>query len=122
MTEQTLGQSSLLDAPRCMADNLVPCSNAKTGGLEEDFNLTSNQYSIIVLVFFLSYLVCEVPPNMILTRVKPHIFLPGLGLVWGTFAALMGATQNWTQLAGIRFLLGVSEVRKHIAALDADHS
>ncbi|KAI5207663.1 hypothetical protein AUEXF2481DRAFT_401539 [Aureobasidium subglaciale EXF-2481] len=83
--------------------------NAKTGGLEEDFNLTSNQYSIIVLVFFLSYLVCEVPANMILTRVKPHIFLPGLGLVWGTFAALMGATQNWTQLAGMRFLLGVAE-------------
>jgi len=49
---------------------------------------------------------------MILTRVKPHIFLPGLGLVWGTFAALMGATQNWTQLAGMRFLLGVAEVRR----------
>jgi hypothetical protein len=47
---------------------------------------------------------------MILTRVQPHVFLPGLGLVWGTFAALMGATQNWTQLAGIRFLLGVAEV------------
>jgi len=84
-------------------------SNAKTAGLEDDFNLTSSQYSIIVLVFFLSYLVCEVPANMILTRVQPHVFLPGLGLVWGTFAALMGATQNWTQLAGMRFLLGVAE-------------
>ena len=28
--------------------------NAKTGGLEEDFNLTSNQYSIVLLVFFVS--------------------------------------------------------------------
>lgn len=27
-------------------------SNAKTGGLETDFGLTSNQYSIILLVFF----------------------------------------------------------------------
>ncbi|KAL5337703.1 major facilitator superfamily domain-containing protein [Aspergillus crustosus] len=83
--------------------------NAKTGGLEEDFNLTSSQYSIIVLVFFISYLVFEVPANMILTRVRPSVFLPGLGLVWGTFAALMGATQNWSQLAGMRFLLGFAE-------------
>ncbi|EMR66291.1 putative nicotinamide mononucleotide permease protein [Eutypa lata UCREL1] len=35
--------------------------NAKTGGMEDDFNLTSDQYSIIVLVFFISYLVFEVP-------------------------------------------------------------
>lgn len=83
--------------------------NAKTGGLEEDFNLTSDQYSIIVLVFFISYLVCEVPANMILTRVRPHIFLPGLGVIWGTLAALMGATNNWRQLAAMRFLLGVAE-------------
>ncbi|KAK5941613.1 hypothetical protein PMZ80_005561 [Knufia obscura] len=83
--------------------------NAKTGGLEDDFNLSSNQYSIIVLVFFISYLVCEVPANMILTRVRPSVFLPGLGILWGTFAALMAATQNWSQLAGMRFLLGVAE-------------
>jgi MFS family permease len=85
-------------------------SNAKTGGLEDDFGLTSSQYSIIVLLFFVSYLIFEVPANMILTRVRPSVFLPGLGLVWGTFAALMGATQNWHQLAGMRFLLGVAEV------------
>ncbi|KAK7743080.1 hypothetical protein SLS62_010713 [Diatrype stigma] len=35
--------------------------NAKTGGMEDDLNLSSNQYSIIVLVFFISYLVFEVP-------------------------------------------------------------
>ncbi|KAL4778431.1 major facilitator superfamily domain-containing protein [Aspergillus varians] len=84
-------------------------SNAKTRGLEDDFGLTSSQYSIIVLVFFISYLVFEVPANMILTRVRPSVFLPGLALVWGTFAALMGATQNWSQLAGMRFLLGFAE-------------
>ncbi|KAL2206285.1 putative nicotinamide mononucleotide permease [Sarocladium strictum] len=83
--------------------------NAKTGGLERDFELTSTQYSLIVLVFFISYLCFEVPANMILTRVRPSLFLPGLGLLWGTIAALMGATQNWHQLMGMRFLLGFAE-------------
>lgn len=96
--------------PRVWLLTCPPNSNAKTAGLEEDFNISSEQYSIIVLVFFISYLVFEVPANMILTRVRPSVFLPGLGLVWGTFAALMGATQNWHQLAGMRFLLGFAEV------------
>lgn len=47
---------------------------------------------------------------MILTRVRPSVFLPGLALVWGTFAALMGACNNWQQLAAMRFLLGFAEV------------
>lgn len=34
--------------------------NAKTGGLEEDFQLTSTQYSICLLVFFISYVLFEV--------------------------------------------------------------
>lgn len=35
--------------------------HAKIGGLEDDSALTSTQYSVIVLVFFVSYLVYEVP-------------------------------------------------------------
>ncbi|KAK8044175.1 nicotinamide mononucleotide permease [Apiospora rasikravindrae] len=88
---------------------ILPCTNAKTGGLARDFNLSSEQYSVIVLVFFVSYLIFEVPANMILTRVRPSVFLPGLGVIWGTFAALMGATRTWGQLAGLRFLMGVAE-------------
>ncbi|KAK7975756.1 rho coiled-coil associated kinase alpha [Apiospora arundinis] len=83
--------------------------NAKTGGLARDFGLSSEQYSIVVLMFFISYLAFEVPANMILIRVRPSVFLPGLGVIWGTFAALMGATQHWSQLAGLRFLIGVAE-------------
>lgn len=46
---------------------------------------------------------------MLLTRVKPHIYLPGLALFWGTVAACMGATHNWQQVAGLRFVLGIAE-------------
>lgn len=57
----------------------------------------------------MSYLIFEVPVNMMLTRVRPHILLPGLGVLWGSFATVMGATQNWRQLAAMRFLLGIAE-------------
>lgn len=72
--------------------------------------MTDDQYSIIVLLFFVSYLIFEVPAAMLLTRLRPHLFLPCLAVFWGTFAALMGATRDWQQVAAMRFLLGVAEV------------
>jgi MFS family permease len=83
--------------------------NAKTGGMGADFGLTSNQYSVVVLIFFVSYMVFEIPSNMILNRVRPSIYLPGLAILWGTIATCMGAVQNTQQLTVLRFLLGIAE-------------
>ncbi|KAI5926451.1 MFS transporter [Camillea tinctor] len=83
--------------------------NAKTGGMEDDFNLTDNQYSIIVLMFFVSYVLVEVPSNMLLTRVNPAYYLSGLCVVWGVVAACMAATTSWYQIAICRFFLGAVE-------------
>lgn len=83
--------------------------NAKTGGLAKDFDLTSTQYSIILLVFFISYVLFEIPSNMLLARVRPSLYLSGIAVIWGGIAACMAATQNYKQLAGVRFALGVIE-------------
>ncbi|WWC98506.1 hypothetical protein V866_005397 [Kwoniella sp. B9012] len=83
--------------------------NAKTGGLESHFKLTSSQYSIVLLVFFISYVVFEVPSNLLIARLRPSLYLSGLCIVWGGVAACMGATHNYQQLAGVRFALGVLE-------------
>ncbi|KAK0218770.1 major facilitator superfamily domain-containing protein [Armillaria fumosa] len=83
--------------------------NAKSGGMEEALNLTSNQYSIILLVFFISYVIFEVPANMFLTCVRPSYYLSGLCFIWGAVAACMAATNNYRQLAGVQFSLGIVE-------------
>lgn len=83
--------------------------NAKSGGLEDDFGFTSTQYSVVVLIFFVSYLIFEIPSNMILHRVRPSLYLPGIAILWGTIATCMGAVQNTNQLVALRFLLGAAE-------------
>ncbi|KAF9269899.1 MFS general substrate transporter [Marasmius fiardii PR-910] len=83
--------------------------NAKVGGMEEDLQLTSSQYSVILLLFFVSYVVFEVPANMLLTRVRPSIYLSSLCFIWGGVAACLAACQNWQSLAGVRFVLGIVE-------------
>lgn len=35
--------------------------NAKTAGMAEDLGMDSNQYSLALTVFFIFYVVCEVP-------------------------------------------------------------
>lgn len=83
--------------------------NASVAGMKSDFDMTSNQYSLAVLVFFISYLICEVPSNMILNRVRPSMYLPLLAVLWGTVATCMGAARNYKDLIAMRFLLGIFE-------------
>ena len=77
--------------------------------MQEHLRINSNQYSVILLVFFISYVLFEVPANMILHRIRPSLFLFTLCLLWGSVAASMAACQNWSQVAAVRFCLGVAE-------------
>lgn len=42
----------------------------------EELGMTSTDYSVSLLVFFISYVLFETPSNMILTRVRPSIYMP----------------------------------------------
>ncbi|KIM44203.1 hypothetical protein M413DRAFT_443232 [Hebeloma cylindrosporum] len=83
--------------------------NAKVGGMQDDLGFDSNQYSVILLLFFVSYVIFEVPSNMILSRARPSIYLSVLCFLWGAVATAMAAVQSWEALAGVRFALGVAE-------------
>ncbi|KAJ7695351.1 major facilitator superfamily domain-containing protein [Mycena rosella] len=83
--------------------------NAESGGMQTELKYGSTQYSIILLMFFVSYVLFEVPSNMILTRVRPSIYLSTICVIWGGVAACLAACNSWQQLAGVRFCLGVIE-------------
>ncbi|KAJ6590694.1 major facilitator superfamily domain-containing protein [Mycena vulgaris] len=70
--------------------------NAESGGMQAELHYGSTQYSIILLMFF-------VPSNMILTRVRPSIYLSTICVMWG------GGSCIWQQLSAVRFCLGVIE-------------
>ena len=77
--------------------------------MSDSLGITDSQYSVILLVFFISYVVFELPANMLLTRLRPSFFLSGICILWGGVAACMAAGQNWSQIAAVRFCLGVVE-------------
>lgn len=84
--------------------------NAKIEGLEEDLALTGYQYNIALSIFFVPYVLCEIPSNVILKRVaRPSIYLGTLVLLWGVVMTMTGLVNDFGGLVACRFLLGVFE-------------
>lgn len=54
-------------------------------------------------------MVMQIPSNMVLTRVRPSIYLPIWTLIWSGVAAATAAVNNFSQLVAVRLLLGVAE-------------
>lgn len=74
-------------------------------GFEEDIGLVGNQYQIAVSVLFVTYCLSEVPANLLLKKIGPHRFLPGITVAWGIIATCTGAVQNFAGLVVIRLLM-----------------
>ncbi|KKY21065.1 putative mfs transporter [Diplodia seriata] len=84
-------------------------ANARLEGLTEDLGMTGNQYLTSLTLYFIGYVLFEIPCNVILKRTTPKFWLPTLTLVWGIVATLMGITQNLSGFFAVRFFLGVAE-------------
>ncbi|EPQ28135.1 uncharacterized protein PFL1_04462 [Pseudozyma flocculosa PF-1] len=83
--------------------------NAYTAGMGRDLNMSSTHYSVVLLVFFITYVLMEVPSNMVLTRVRPSLYLPALMFVWGGLSICFAAARSWQVIAVLRVLLGAIE-------------
>lgn len=83
--------------------------NAKISGMSKDLHLDDSRYAWALSIFFIGYLIMEVPSNMILSRSRPSIFLPAIMLVWGALSAAMASIHSYSALLAFRFVLGCIE-------------
>ena len=83
--------------------------NARVEGLATDLHMTGDQYLTGLTLYFIGYVLFEVPANMVLKIWTPRAWLPTLTLVWGIVSTLMGVTQSRTGFYIVRFFLGVAE-------------
>ncbi|KAK3402682.1 major facilitator superfamily domain-containing protein [Sordaria brevicollis] len=83
--------------------------NARIEGLADDLGMTGNQYLTGLTLYFIGYVIFEIPCNIVLKRTTPRFWLPTLTILWGIVATLMGIVQNLTGFFIARFFLGVTE-------------
>ena len=71
--------------------------------------LSDVTYSLGAGMFFLSYTLCEVPSNVILTRVGARLWIARIMITWGVVSAAMMFVRGATGFYVLRFLLGAAE-------------
>ncbi|KAI0804284.1 major facilitator superfamily domain-containing protein [Xylaria sp. FL0064] len=75
----------------------------------DDGTIDQNHYLTGLSLYFVGYVLFEIPCNIILKRTSPRIWLPTLTIIWGIVATLMGIVQNQAGFLAARFFLGVAE-------------
>ncbi|GKT70602.1 MFS transporter protein [Colletotrichum tofieldiae] len=83
--------------------------NARLAGLEKELGLVGYDFNSVNTVFYISYIVFEVPSNVLCKIVGPGRYLPGLTILFGLLTVASAYVNNYSQLAACRFLLGIAE-------------
>ncbi|KAJ5246306.1 allantoate permease [Penicillium chermesinum] len=117
----------ITDELRCISsiawiDNLA---NAKTDGLDDDLNFKGNDYSLLILLFYIPFGLCDLPWNLLIrrysgrsVRLTPKILKPfpqsadeevTVSVVWGILALCQCAAKSFGSLLSIRIILGAFE-------------
>ncbi|KAK6197791.1 hypothetical protein LQW54_010563 [Pestalotiopsis sp. IQ-011] len=84
--------------------------NAKIVGLQKDLDMTGvYDYNQLASLFYVSYIIFEVPSNLACKWIGPGWFLPFLTLGFGAMSLVFAYVQNLQQACAVRFLLGMFE-------------
>ncbi|KAL9546431.1 hypothetical protein MBANPS3_006662 [Mucor bainieri] len=78
-------------------------------GIIEDTGMSGSQYSWLGSIFYLGYLVCQVPNNYLIQRLPIGRYLGSVLIIWGIVMGTTGACNTFGQLLAMRFLLGFFE-------------
>lgn len=61
----------------------INIGNARIQGLEKDLDMNGQDYNIALMVFFIPYILFEVPSNILIRKMRPSTWLSMLMLGWG---------------------------------------
>ncbi|KAI0479204.1 major facilitator superfamily domain-containing protein [Xylariaceae sp. FL0804] len=87
----------------------VNVNNAFVSGMKEDLGLYGNQLNYMTTCWTVGYVIGEIPSNMLLTRVRPSIWIPACEVTWSVLTILLIKCQNANQLYVLRFFIGLAE-------------
>ncbi|KAI8631161.1 MFS general substrate transporter [Xylariaceae sp. FL1651] len=83
--------------------------NARLAGFEKDLGLKGNDYNTVLSIFYISYIIFEIPSNLTCKWIGPGWFLPSISLGFGIVSLGTAFVHNRAAACGVRFLLGIFE-------------
>lgn len=77
--------------------------------MKEDLGLYGNELNLFETYFNVGYALLLIPSQIILTYVRPSLWLPGLEITWGILTGLIAIAHRAEQVYPLRFFLGLCE-------------
>ncbi|KPI37705.1 putative transporter [Cyphellophora attinorum] len=87
----------------------INVSNARLAGMQEDFHMSDVEWSAGISLFYVGYIISQVPANVIIAKGKPRVLLPTVMLGWSVLTISMPAVKSAWGFMLCRFLVGVFE-------------
>lgn len=87
----------------------VNIANANVFGLTEELHLGGTKYNTALVIFFVPYVLFEIPSNILLKKFRPNIWLSACMFLFGLVTICQGLVSNYGGLLTTRFFLGLLE-------------
>lgn len=84
-------------------------SNALVLGIREDADLTGDRFNISLTLFYVTYILFEIPANMCCKRFGPRIWLSFITFGFGVTTACMSLCKDYPSIMTCRLILGIFE-------------
>lgn len=74
----------------------INLGNAAVLGIVKELKLTGNKLNIALQVFFVPYILLEIPSNILLKRFNPSTWIASISFFWGQYDELGNVFRNLT--------------------------
>ncbi|KAJ5151570.1 hypothetical protein N7492_009865 [Penicillium capsulatum] len=95
--------------PRSIGPRLIVTGNAKLAGFSQELGLVNYDYNAVLSIFFVAYIIFEIPSNIACKWIGPGWFLPAITLGFGICSVATAFVHDIQSVSGVRFLLGMFE-------------
>ncbi|KAJ3528417.1 hypothetical protein NM208_g10204 [Fusarium decemcellulare] len=83
--------------------------NARIEGMGSDLNLYGYRFNIALTIFYIPYILVEIPSNVLLKRIGGRFYIPTLVFLFGLVSMCTAFVKGYRGLLACRFLLGLAE-------------
>ena len=107
----------------------INIGNARIQGLEKDLHMKGHDFNVALMIFFIPYILFEVPSNLLVRKFAPSTWLSSIMILWGKshlrslttcrmahthnlsgiVTVCQGVTASFAGLVVCRFFLGLCE-------------
>lgn len=77
--------------------------------MQHDLHMSDTMWSAGISLFYVGYIISQIPANVIIAKGKPRILLPCCMLAWSAVTICMPAMKSGWSFLLCRFLVGITE-------------